>query len=135
VATLEDLSRQIARSARPSSARKRLSDSDLYTWRDIFTQYIESEVFESTAELDRGDRSYEESEARLQTFTRRIGASGIKLSKSGQGTLERFLQLNVYLLNVKKVNKPRGPRSHLTKIFEALHGQLRSDSKDFEETC
>ena len=60
-------------------------------------------------ELDRGERSVEESEARLRAFTDRVTqqefTKRFKFMKS-KGALGVFLDLNMYILNVKKVREP-----------------------------
>jgi hypothetical protein len=79
----------------------------LFTWREIFQLYLEAEVFESVSERDRGERTIEDSENRLTLFAERVAARGLgdrrklKLLKSRQA-LESFLQLNVFILSVKK---------------------------------
>ncbi|KAG5645958.1 hypothetical protein DXG03_004750 [Asterophora parasitica] len=125
VDTLFALSRTISDSARPTSstagfrphsgltskpwsvANVSKTKSDLYSWREIFQLYIEAEVFESVHELDRGERSLEESENRLKLFAERITTRGLgderKLkSKASRAALESFLELNVFILNIKK---------------------------------
>ncbi|KAF7760277.1 hypothetical protein Agabi119p4_10953 [Agaricus bisporus var. burnettii] len=129
--TLTTLSRMIADSARPASSSRtgvrgsfhalsplkdnvssihingRLSKSDLYVWREIFQLYVEAEVFESVNESDRGERSLEESERRLQMFATQVTQRGLvaegkfKLPQS-RTALEAFLQLNLGILNIKK---------------------------------
>ena len=131
VHSLKSLSREISLTARPVSSspssfqpHSTTSDAssisissplfftaaktDLYTWREIFQLYIEAEVFESVHELDRGERSIEESEARLSTFVDRVTRQelGAKLKfKQSKGALGIFLNLNMYILNVKKVGE------------------------------
>ncbi|KAF5381778.1 hypothetical protein D9615_005505 [Tricholomella constricta] len=126
VDTLNTLSRTISNSARPTSstspafrphsgltskpwrvANVSKTKSDLYSWREIFQLYIEAEVFESVHELDRGERSLEESENRLKLFAERVTARGLgddrKLkNKASREALESFLELNVFILNLKK---------------------------------
>ncbi|KAF9443837.1 hypothetical protein P691DRAFT_678684 [Macrolepiota fuliginosa MF-IS2] len=129
--TVAVLSRTISRSARPASSchsvlggkfhphsplnehpgdvrvqAGSLSKSDLYSWREIFQLYMEAEVFESVHEQYRGERSAEESERRLQLFTeqttqRGLAAQGQFKLKESQSALETFLQLNVFILNIK----------------------------------
>ncbi|KAJ7275743.1 hypothetical protein C8J57DRAFT_1311579 [Mycena rebaudengoi] len=75
--------------------------------REIFQLYLEAEVFESVSERDRGERTIEDSENRLTLFAERVAARGLgdrrklKLLRSRQA-LESFLQLNVFILSVKK---------------------------------
>lgn len=78
---------------------------------------MEAEVFESMREQDRGERSVEECERRLGLFVDRVSqrgwsttttttttvAQGQLKSKQGCQALVRFLQMNVLILNIKKV--------------------------------
>ncbi|KAF9445266.1 hypothetical protein P691DRAFT_805921 [Macrolepiota fuliginosa MF-IS2] len=130
--TVTVLSRTIASSARPASSSHSmlggrfqphsplsehaggvrvqvgsLSKSDLYSWREIFQLYMEAEVFESMHEQDRGERSAEESERRLQLFAEQVTQRGLAAQgkfklKESRPALETFLQLNVFILNIKK---------------------------------
>lgn len=84
------------------------SKSDLYSWREIFQLYIDTEVFESRSERTRGERSIEDAEERLEVFVDRMAERGfmsghaLKLRESRQA-LESFLQLNAFILDLKKV--------------------------------
>lgn len=125
--SLRDLARSISDTARPVSSSDpkfsphsaaehpgivRVSSaknaSDLYTWRSIFQLYVEAEVFESMGERDRGERDIETAEQRLKLFADQIGkqgladASKLKLTQSREA-LQRFLELNAMILNVKKL--------------------------------
>ncbi|KAJ7489598.1 SPX domain-containing protein [Mycena latifolia] len=127
VETLADLTKVVSASARPvsstsvgfkahsplksdaggvrvdASSRK----SDLYSWREIFQLYVEAEVFESVSERTRGERTIEEAETRLKQFAERVTTRGLgsgrklKLEQSRKA-LESFLELNLFILNVKK---------------------------------
>lgn len=123
IETLKTLSTQIASSSHPTSASsshfrpysklstdartisvpRSHSKSDLDAWRAIFQMYVEAEIFESIAESDRGERSVEESERRLTLFTEKVSSSGVsvRLPQSRQA-LDTFLDLNTFILNVKK---------------------------------
>lgn len=86
--------------------------SDLYAWREIFQLYVESEVFESLSERNRGERDLVETERRLVLFAERVTGMGLSDSrklnlKESQDALEQFLQLNVLILNLKKVSCAR----------------------------
>ena len=129
IATLEALSHDISLSARPVSslstvhprspsshdASVRFSSSifatgaksDLYTWRELFQLYVEAEVFECVGEAHRGERTVEDSEAQLQAFVGRVTQRGLakklKLTQS-RTALQTFLQLNIFIFNIKKVS-------------------------------
>ncbi|KAJ3499051.1 hypothetical protein NLJ89_g10139 [Agrocybe chaxingu] len=125
--SLKGLSRTIADTSRPASVaagfhphssvsthagaiRVKTGDmkqSDLYSWREIFQLYVEAEVFESVSESTRGQHTIEESEKRLQLFAERVTQRGLgdtrkfKLKQS-IAALETFLNLNLFILNIKK---------------------------------
>ncbi|KAF7368930.1 hypothetical protein MVEN_00219200 [Mycena venus] len=127
VETLAELTRMVSDSARPvsstTSAFKAHSPlksdaggvrvdassrkSDLYSWREIFQLYVEAEVFESVSERNRGERTIEEAETRLKQFAERVTTRGLgdgrklRLPQSRKA-LESFLELNLFILNVKK---------------------------------
>jgi hypothetical protein len=86
---------------------QRASKKDLYAWREIFTLWIEHEIFESNAERTRGERTVEEAQARLQTFANEVVKRGLGdrrtiRGKKARGAWEEFLRLNVLLLDLKK---------------------------------
>ncbi|WWD19358.1 hypothetical protein CI109_103817 [Kwoniella shandongensis] len=88
----------------PSSKTSR---KDLYAWREIFTLWIEAEIFESSAERDRGERSVEQAEARLQKFANEVIKRGLGDRRTMKGkrireAWEEFLRLNVLLLDLKR---------------------------------
>ncbi|KAH9943573.1 hypothetical protein B0H21DRAFT_748514 [Amylocystis lapponica] len=128
---LHALARNISLSARPMSATASFSPSkhssnpaavnvhvpstlfsahksDLYAWREIFQAYVEAEIFESHHERDRGERTVEDAEQRLDTFMQRMNDRGLvsghalKLKESRQA-LQTFLQLNTFILDLRKV--------------------------------
>ncbi|KAF7324866.1 hypothetical protein MKEN_00528700 [Mycena kentingensis (nom. inval.)] len=126
VLTLTELTKTVSDSARPSSSGSGFKvhsalradaggvrvdassrKSDLYSWREIFQIYVEAEIFESVSERHHGERSIDDAEARLKLFVERVTARGLgdgrklKLPQSRKA-LESFLQLNLFILNVKK---------------------------------
>jgi hypothetical protein len=140
IATLDALSRDISLSARPVSSSSTVhphssssshdasvrfsssifaagAKSDLYTWRELFQLYVEAEVFECVGEAHRGERTVEDSEAQLQAFMGRVAQRGflkkLKLTQS-RISLQTFLQLNIFILNIKKVS-----------IYQSIHASKR----------
>ncbi|KAK1220116.1 hypothetical protein PQX77_017155 [Marasmius sp. AFHP31] len=125
VETLKTLARDIGNTARPVSsghsyrAHSILSHpgtirspsttnkSDLYSWREILQLYVEAEVFENVSEAHRGEHSLEESERRLKAFAERVTQRGLSdgrelKMKQSRDALQTFLELNMFILNVKK---------------------------------
>lgn len=85
----------------------KLHKKDLYAWREIFTLWIEAEIFESSAERSRGERTVEEAEARLQAFANEVVKRGLGDRRTFRGkktreAWEEFLRLNVLLLDLKR---------------------------------
>jgi hypothetical protein len=83
------------------------SKKDLYAWREIFTLWIEHEIFESSAERTRGERTVEQAQARLQAFANEVVKRGLGdrrtiKGKKSRGAWEEFLRLNVLLLDLKR---------------------------------
>jgi hypothetical protein len=83
------------------------SKKDLYAWREIFTLWIEHDIFESSAERTRGERTVEQAQARLQAFANEVVKRGLGdrrtiKGKKSRGAWEEFLRLNVLLLDLKR---------------------------------
>ncbi|EGN97125.1 hypothetical protein SERLA73DRAFT_110234 [Serpula lacrymans var. lacrymans S7.3] len=126
--TLQSLSLSISHAARPTSSTSSFHPhspvsnntyiypssiitpgvkSDLYSWREIFQLYVEAEVFEGIGEINRGERTVEESEKRLRLFSERVSQRGLdskqKLKlKQSRDALGTFLKLNFFILDLKK---------------------------------
>ena len=60
----------------PSTALVGRARSDLYSWRELFQLYVDTEVFESHSERTRGERSIEDTEERLSLFLQRLEQAG-----------------------------------------------------------
>ncbi|KAJ3716221.1 hypothetical protein C8R42DRAFT_725411 [Lentinula raphanica] len=127
--TLETVSRNISDSARLIFSRKhafhlhsllsdpgsvsispKTNESNLYSWREIFRLYVESEVFESSNEAYPGELSIKESEKPSKLFAEHVILRGLgnkrklKLKQSHEA-LESFLSLNMFVLNVMKLKQ------------------------------
>ncbi|TFK23078.1 hypothetical protein FA15DRAFT_670919 [Coprinopsis marcescibilis] len=84
--------------------------SDLYSWREIFQLYVESEIFEHVGEVNGGERSVAESEKRLKLFVDQATQRGLATKssfKSNQSrkALRSFIELNLFILNIKKFSE------------------------------
>lgn len=81
--------------------------SDLYIWREIFSLWIEAQIFESTSERDRGERSVEQADKRLSAFAAEVVKRGLGdrrtlRRRESREAWEEFLRLNVLLLDLKR---------------------------------
>ena len=88
-------------------ASTKQSKKDLYVWREIFTLWIEHEIFESSSERTRGERTVEQAQERLQKFANEVVKRGLGdrrtiKGKKSRGAWEEFLRLNVLLLDLKR---------------------------------
>ncbi|EKM55221.1 uncharacterized protein PHACADRAFT_255678 [Phanerochaete carnosa HHB-10118-sp] len=103
--------------------------SDLYQWREIFQLYVDTEVFESRSEAARGERNVEDAESRLALFTQRLAARGYDVGghalklKQSRRALQTFLDLNVFILDLKKVRPGATPhpRTPMFRSFALTH--------------
>ncbi|KAF2086319.1 hypothetical protein K490DRAFT_66871 [Saccharata proteae CBS 121410] len=98
-AEIKDLGKAVARVTEPNRTS---SKSDMAAWRSIFEMYLESKIFFSTNELDRGRHDSAEAQALLQKFAEdvsRMTASTKFRKKESRLALEQFLQLNMDLLS------------------------------------
>ncbi|UTT91682.1 hypothetical protein NDA17_001505 [Ustilago hordei] len=129
VSETESLCSSIAGASSPFASK-----NDLYVWREIFGLWVDTQVFESQREKDRGELSIDETEARLKRFAIELAKRGwihdpnaapapnkkgrlVKLKlgtgPSSQGlnnqasaaAIEDFLRLNFALLDVKKFQR------------------------------
>jgi len=128
--SLEKLSRKIAATALPASASPvfrahsaltshagsvqvstyQPTKSDLYSWREIFQLYVDTEVFEHIGEVKRGERSIEESERRLKLFVDQATKRGLAdrrnfKMKQSREALDAFIEMNLFILNIKKFSE------------------------------
>ncbi|KAK4704039.1 E3 ubiquitin-protein ligase BAH, partial [Phenoliferia sp. Uapishka_3] len=94
------LAREVSNVSSPSRPK-----TDLYVWREIFSLWVEAQIFESEREKDRGERSVEDAEAKLDWFVNQVAKRklGKKMKhKESRIALEKFISLNVELLDMKR---------------------------------
>ncbi|KZO94587.1 hypothetical protein CALVIDRAFT_206833 [Calocera viscosa TUFC12733] len=100
-----ELAQTVSDACRPTKKGKH----DLGIWREIFSLWVEAQIFESGTERRRGERDVDEAEVRLKAFAaelvkRRLDGRRMK-SKQCKQAFDRFMQLNVMLLDLKKFQK------------------------------
>ncbi|GAA5863069.1 hypothetical protein JCM3774_001411 [Rhodotorula dairenensis] len=98
--SVQMLAREVSAVSSPSRPK-----SDLYIWREIFALWIEAEIFESSRERDRGERSIEDVEKHLEWFVDQVAKRKLAKRmkhKESRVALEKFIALNVELLDLKK---------------------------------
>ncbi|GAA5973024.1 hypothetical protein JCM11641_000368 [Rhodosporidiobolus odoratus] len=79
--------------------------TDLYIWREIFALWAEAAIFESRSERDRGERSVEEVERKMEWFVDQVAKRKLAKRmkhKESRSALDKFIALNVELLDLKK---------------------------------
>lgn len=96
--------RELARMVSAASSSSKSKDN-LYAWREVFSLWVEAQIFEGATERTRGERSIEEVEKRLDWFVDQVGrrklAKQMK-SKESRAALEQFVHLNQQLLQLKR---------------------------------
>ena len=101
MSSVQELANSISQTSSPARNR-----NDLYAWRDVFSLWVEAQIFESESESTRGERSIAECEKRLDWFVDQVGrrklAKKMK-SKQSRKSLERFVELNQELLQLKRL--------------------------------
>ncbi|KAK4057410.1 hypothetical protein OIO90_001479 [Microbotryomycetes sp. JL221] len=98
--SVSNLSTQVSQVSSPNRPK-----SDLYIWREIFSLWVETEIFESERERDRGERSVEEVDIKLNWFVDQVAKRKLAKqmrNKNSRQALEKFIDLNVELLEMKK---------------------------------
>ena len=94
------LAREVSKVSSPDRPK-----SDLYIWREIFSLWVEAAIFESDRERDRGERSVEDVEKKLDWFVEQVAKRKLAKrmrNKESRVALEKFVALNVELLDLKK---------------------------------
>jgi hypothetical protein len=67
--------------------------------------YVEGEIFESVGERTRGERSVEETEARMKRFEESMQENRSKLKLAGsKDALDVFMRMNFFILDLKRVS-------------------------------
>lgn len=97
--------------SRVSSPMRRGGAHDLYAWREVFSLWVEAQIFEGQAERDRGEHSVQEADRRLKWFVDQVGRRGLAKQmkhKDARDALERFLALNVQLADLKRFGDANG---------------------------
>lgn len=97
---VEILAREVSAVSSPSRPK-----TDLYIWREIFSLWVEAQIFESDRERDRGERSVQDAEAKLGWYVDQVAKRGLAKKmrhKESRAALENFIKLNVELLDMKR---------------------------------
>jgi len=102
--TINELARDLSHVTHPPS---RSSTSDLYPWRQILQLWMETGIFESNIEKDRGERDVEDAAHRLVLFANEVSKRWLNdhralKNKESRAVLEHFLHVNMLLLELKK---------------------------------
>ncbi len=123
------LSSRLGKLTRPSKTM--FHKSDLYAWRKLFDLYVQSNIFFSTRELDRGKRNAIAAGKQLQWFQDQVTKNKIIASfklPSSHEALEHFISINaVILLSLKfqELNKQAVSKILKSESDTALHVLVR----------
>lgn len=120
-------------------AKRDVSYRDLYFWREMFRLYLETPVFYSTSEQNRGALTFADAKKRLQAYDRQIRDIGL-LAKmktlKAKRAAQMFLDLNLNILKImhfqemnaramSKILKKFDKRTHLEgeRFLKDLQGK------------
>ncbi|ORX55743.1 hypothetical protein DM01DRAFT_258652 [Hesseltinella vesiculosa] len=121
-ADIDELETRMVKVASPNEK------SDMYTWRQIFSLYMDAQIFEGRIETDRSIHSIQKAKQQMAWFTSRLMQENLvkKLkNKVSQNALKQFMALNTELITIKhyqalnqtamtKILKKHDKRSGLT---------------------
>ena len=122
-----DLSQQVIQLGQEiemvATSSKKRSKATLYTWRDIFRLYTESQVFFSTGEIDSGQRTVTTAQHQLEKFQETLSQDRriCKLGQESQMVLAKFMRINAMLLQNLKFQDIN--RTALIKILKKFDKQ------------
>lgn len=137
--TVDHLCRTISAAARPPTsststlgAKLKRGDghTDLYAWREVFTLWIEAEIFESGAERTRGERSVQEAERRLKAFAGEVTRRGLGDRRTFKVRIRFPVSLSCVreLMTDRRLSSPENParRSTLSSSSTSRSSTSRS---------
>jgi E3 ubiquitin-protein ligase BAH len=107
-----------------SSSKDKQKKANIEAWREIFRLYTESQIFFSSHEQDAGARDVEHAQKQLQLFSNQLAkeqGTKIKLDGSAKAALDRFLRINLNLLQFLRFQDIN--RTALTKIMKKFDKQ------------
>ena len=98
IANISDLGEAVARLAPPSQSGEK---TDLQPWRDIFSLYIDSNIFFSSKERDQFRRTSTIAQEQMQSFSDKLKDLGLSKRFQKKGSriaLHHFIAINLSLL-------------------------------------
>ncbi|KAL9123213.1 MAG: hypothetical protein Q9187_000230 [Circinaria calcarea] len=122
------LGEEIGRLTLPSPS---VIKADVYAWREVFSLYIDCNVFFSTAEQDSSDRSSLLAQGKFQDFSLKLQELGFpQRLKKGQSraALELFIRINSTLLQNLKFQELNV--TAMTKILKKFEKRTALRAKD-----
>lgn len=107
-----------------SSSKDKKAKASIEAWREIFRLYTESQIFFSSHEQDAGARDVAHAQKQLQLFSDKVAreqGTTLKLDGNGKAALDRFLRINVNLLQFLRFQDIN--RTALSKIMKKFDKQ------------
>lgn len=100
----------------------------MYTWRAIFSLYMDAQIFGGESEADRSTRSVKKSKAQMEWFLEQLDKQHLRSrikSRESREAFEQFIALNTELITLRhyqvlnqialtKILKKHDKRSGLT---------------------
>jgi E3 ubiquitin-protein ligase BAH len=115
------------------SSHSKKSRANIEMWREIFRQYLDSQIFFSSNEQDAGVRDAKHAQTQLQLFKQALETDHrlpLTPNKSVGDTVDRFLRINRNLLLLVKYQELN--RTAVSKILKKFNKQtaLRSQANE-----
>jgi len=112
------------------SSHSKKSKANIEVWREIFRQYLDSQIFFSSNEQDAGARDAKRAQTQLQLFKQALGMdrlSRLTSDKSVGDAVDRFLRINRNLLLLVKYQELN--RTAVLKILKKFSKQTALQSQ------
>jgi len=118
-------------------AKRDVSYRDLYFWREMFRIYLETPVFYSTNEQNRGAVTFPDAKKRLQAYDcqiREIGLLGKMKTPQAKRAAQMFLDLNLNILKIMRFQEmnARAMGKILKKFDKRTHLEGEPFLKDLQ---
>ncbi|KAF2774093.1 hypothetical protein EJ03DRAFT_323434 [Teratosphaeria nubilosa] len=113
-------------------AKRRVSYKDLYWWREMFRLYLETPIFYSSTERNRGGVSCLEAKSRLQAYDqqlRDIGLLNKMKTPQARKAAKMFLDLNVDILKIMHFQEMNARA--MTKIVKKFTKRTHLEGQTF----
>lgn len=113
-------------------AKRQVSYRDLYFWREMFRLYLETPIFYSETEQNRGPLMFAQAKGRLEAYDKQLRETGL-LAKmktpAARKAAKQFLDLNIDILKIMHFQEVNARA--MTKILKKFDKQTHLEGQMF----